>query len=321
MVRAGVHHVDAEIVACQRLGDAAVGDADLLCLPILRLLAHLGVDVAHADDDVIAIPVLQAGDFHADPGGRVVHHQPVAQGEGAVPVQRALDVFLGEHGEERALVLLVHDALDVLPTQVEKVLAAARDAEIVECAVAAVFDVAVGVHVHVIDAEVILGQCLGDAGIGDAGVVRLFVGLPGHHLLVDAADANDDVALLLLDHPRHLQVNVGRPLPKQHPEGHGEGTVGVQRGDDVLLGEGLQKALPVLRQDDFFKVVPRKADDVVSRRRQAEFQILRRRAVLDEPIRFGVDIVDAEVIRRKRLRHAGLRNPQRFIFHEHRPPS
>ena len=121
----GVHRIDADIVAGQRV-DARIGDLFGLQAGNFLLLPHLGIHIADADDDMASVR-LHAHGLHVDIDRLFPCDQAIGQRKGAVLIQRAQDVLLGKGLDKVIPVLFVDEQLGVFRAGVEEVGAAALD--------------------------------------------------------------------------------------------------------------------------------------------------------------------------------------------------
>ena len=174
VIRHRVDGVNGEEIAGQS-ADAGIGD-ELLLGPLHGvLIAHLGVHVADADDDV-AVIVLHPGDLHIGIPRLAVIELPIGDRISPMLVQGPEDDVPLEALQEHDLVVAVDQRLRLLAADVEEILAPPLDGQGVVVGVAAVFDEVVGLQINVVEVIVVRRQRLGDVGIGDGAAPRLFIG-------------------------------------------------------------------------------------------------------------------------------------------------
>ena len=97
----------------------------------------------------------------------------------------------------------------------------------------------VGVGVHIVDAEIVGGQGLGDAGVGDGVLSAL-------HLAVDVVHADDDVFPVAVLHAHGFHAHIGRHAAQHQAVGEDKGAVLVELPQHVFLGERFQEQARIL---------------------------------------------------------------------------
>ena len=123
------------------------------------------------------------------------------------------------------------------------------------------------------------------------------------HLGVDIVGTDDQVATVLIHQQRCLHADINRFTGYNEAVFHGKASVPLQDGHDLLLVEGPQKPVPVLRKNDAAHVPAAYFEEIVSLFLHSELVVFFRGTVFDEVVCIGIHHVDAEIVPRQRPRH------------------
>ena len=165
VVRHRIHDVDAEIVPRQGLGHPGVRKTCLLGFRIRLPGFQLFVDVADADDHVPCFLLDHPGDLQTDIHRPLPEHHPEGHGEIAVLIQGFQDVLLYKVLQKVLAVVRVDDLLKIRPGKGDDVVPGGGQPQRPVLRRSNVLDKLVRAYIHIIDAEIIRGERLSNAGL------------------------------------------------------------------------------------------------------------------------------------------------------------
>ena len=108
-------NVDAEIVSCQRLRNAAVSDSRIMRLPECLLRPYLIIDTADPDHGVPSLFFDHPGDFEVDISGFARKHHAEGECIDPVVVQRCDHICFREAIQKHFSVIRIDEQLEPLP--------------------------------------------------------------------------------------------------------------------------------------------------------------------------------------------------------------